>query len=227
MNCNTNSSKNLQLTNGTLAITAIHEKLLNKEYTSARITTREGFTYGRFEIRAALPKGKMLRPAFFMIPEKLDGWAKNGQIDIMDNNQDNKLGARIHFSVPAQIESNRSGDFSTLSNLNDFHTYIIEWNESEIKWFFDDINSFTININRNLGPSYAQNGEPFDKRFRLLIHLGVGGGDGNNWFFPNEFLSLENVINWKCSLLIIDYMRIYKWDNGSQILNSKSSSNFL
>jgi hypothetical protein len=67
---------------------------------------------------------------------------------------------------------------------------------------------------------YGRVGEPFNKRFRLLIHLGVGGGDGNNIFFPNQILSLEDVINWKCSLLIIDYVRIYKWQNGSLILNS-------
>jgi beta-glucanase (GH16 family) len=55
-----------------LVIIPLKEKYLNKEYTSARITTKEGFTYGKFEIRAALPNGKMLRPAFFMIPEKFE-----------------------------------------------------------------------------------------------------------------------------------------------------------
>jgi hypothetical protein len=142
----------------------------------------------------------------------------------MTNIQDNKLGAGIHYSNPEQYESNRSGDFSTLSNLNDFHTYSIEWNESEIKWFFDDINRLTININRSLSSLYSGVGQPFDKRFRLLIHLGVGGGDGSNVFFPNQILSLEDVINWKCSLLIIDYVRIYKWQIGSQILNSSSNN---
>jgi hypothetical protein len=223
LNCNKDSPNNLRLIDGTLAITAIRENYSNKEYTSAKITTREGFTYGRFEIRAALPKGKMLRPAFFMQAEIFDGWAKNGQIDIMTNTQNNILAAGIHYGIPAKYEYNASGDFSTLSNLNDFHTYGIEWNESEIKWFFDDINRLTININRSLSSSYSRVGEPFDKRFRLLIHLGVGGGDSNNLFFPNEFLSLEDVINWKCSLLIIDYVRIYKWENGSQILNSSSN----
>ncbi len=222
MNCNTNRPNNLRLIDGTLAITAIREIYLDKEYTSAKIITREGFTYGRFEIRAALPKGKMLRPAFFMQPETFDGWAKNGQIDIMDNNQDDKLGARIHFSVPAQIESNRSGDFSTPSNLNDFHTYIIEWNESEIKWFFDDINHLTIKINRKLSSFYSRVGEPFDEPFRLVINLGIGGNAGERFYFPNQILSLEDVINWKCSLLI-DYVRIYKWENGFQILSSSSN----
>jgi beta-glucanase (GH16 family) len=127
LNCNTNSPNNLRLIDGTLAITVIREKHSNKEYTSAKITTKEGFTYGRFEIRAALPKGKMLRPAFFMIPMNTCCWAKNGQIDIMTNIQDKKLGAGIHYSQdPPVYKYNTNGDFSTLSNLNDFHTYSIE-----------------------------------------------------------------------------------------------------
>jgi hypothetical protein len=222
-NCNTNSSNNLRLIDGTLAITVIHEKHLDKEYTSAKITTIEGFTYGRFEIRAALPKGKMLRPAILMVPEKFDSSPINGQIDIMTNIQDNELGAGIRHSHPEIYEHNTSGVFSTPSNLNDFHTYSIEWNETQIKWFFDDINSFTININRILSSSYSQVGKPFDKSFRLQIHLGVGGGERHNVFFPNQVLSLEDVINWKCSLLIIDFVRIYKWENGSQTLNSSSN----
>ncbi len=224
LNCNTNSSNNLRLIDGTLAITVIHEKYLNKEYTSAKITTREGFIYGRFEIRAALPKGKMLRPSMVMIPKKFDGSPINGQIDIMTNIQDNKLEAGIRHSIPEEYEHNVSGVFSTLSNLNDFHTYSIEWNESQIKWFFDDINSFTININRILSSSYSRVGQPFNESFRLQIHLGVGGGERHNVFFPNQILSLEDVINWKCSILIIDFVRIYKWENGSQILNSSSNN---
>jgi beta-glucanase (GH16 family) len=225
LNCNKDSPNNLRLINGTLAITAIRENYSNKEYTSAKITTKEGFTYGRFEIRAALPKGKMLRPAFFMPPEIFDGWAKNGQINIMDNIQDNKLGAGIHHSWnPAKYEYNTSCDFSTLSNLNDFHTYSIEWNKSEIKWFFDDINHLTININRILSSSYSRVGEPFDKRFKLQINLGIGGYIDDYVFFPNQTLSLEDVINWKCSLLIIDYVRIYKWENGFQNLSSSSNN---
>jgi hypothetical protein len=165
----------------------------------------------------------MLRTAFSMIPNNTCCWAKNGQIDIMTNVQDNKLTTGIHYGIPAKYEYNTSGVFSTLSNLNDFHTYSIEWNESEIKWFFDDIKRFTININQNLSSQYIRVGEPFDKTFRLQIQLGVGGGGGDDGFFPYKDLSLEDVINWKCSLLIIDYVRIYKWENGSQILSSISN----
>ena len=100
MSCNTQSPKNVRLKDGTLVIAVIKEKYLNKEYTSAKINTRESFTYGRFEIRAALPKGKMLRPAILMIPEKPSDWARNGQIDVMTNNQTSILWAGIHYGVP-------------------------------------------------------------------------------------------------------------------------------
>jgi hypothetical protein len=143
----------------------------------------------------------------------------------MTNTQNNKLGAGIHYSIdPVQYQSNRSGDFSTPSNLNDFHTYSIEWNESEIKWFFDEINHLTININQTLSSKYSRVGEPFGKSFKLAIDVGVGGANGENIYFPNQNLTLEDVINWECSLLIIDYFRIYKWENGSQIFNSSSNN---
>ncbi|CAG2176217.1 unnamed protein product, partial [Oppiella nova] len=60
LNCNVNQSENLQLRDGCLAITATRHKKkgFNKEYNSAKITTRQSWTYGRFEIRAALPTGK-------------------------------------------------------------------------------------------------------------------------------------------------------------------------
>ena len=60
LNCYTNSSRNIRLINGTLALTAIYEKTLNKNFSSAWIRSSVNFTYGRIEIRAALPGGKLL-----------------------------------------------------------------------------------------------------------------------------------------------------------------------
>jgi beta-glucanase (GH16 family) len=179
LNCNTNSIKNLRLIDGTLAITAIYEKILdkeiasaksisekalnygkylNKEFTSGKIITKEAFTYGKFEIRAALPKGKMLKPAIYMIPKTIENLATNGQINIMTNIQNNILGAGLHCSNnPAHHGFNTSGVFSTDANLNDFHNYSTEWNMLEIKWFFDDNNYLTKNTSRILGPVYSKN----------------------------------------------------------------------
>ena len=59
----TNSTRNIQVTNGKLIITAIPENEVTngKRYTSGRIQLKtESFCYGKFVIKARLPKGKHL-----------------------------------------------------------------------------------------------------------------------------------------------------------------------
>ena len=122
MNCNTNRPQNLRLINGTLAITAIYEKYLNKNFTSAKISTKKGFTYGKFEIRAALPKGKMLRPTMFMLPSsKVLKWSIGGEIDIMTNVQFQQLGSGIHYNSPHIFDGLQDGLFSANISLDDFN----------------------------------------------------------------------------------------------------------
>jgi beta-glucanase (GH16 family) len=209
LHCYTNRTENLRLIDGTLAITAIYEKYCNKDFTSAKITTKQNFTYGRFEIRAALPKGKMLRPIITFIPATYLEWARNGQIDVMDYFQNNELRAGLHYNVKPSYTNEAEG-YLTNSNLNDFHTYSIEWDKFEIKWFFDENKFLTKNISRNLGSIYSRDGQPFDQSFRLLITLGIGPFGEN--FFPIPIISvLNDVMDWKCSLFIIDYVRTYKW----------------
>lgn len=62
MDCKTSSERNVRLVNGTLALTAVREGHYGRHYTSAEIWSKKSFTYGRFEVRAALPSGKMLEP---------------------------------------------------------------------------------------------------------------------------------------------------------------------
>ena len=86
-----NSSKNTYIKDGCLVIQAIktEKKDGSIEYTSGRINTqgKHTFTYGRFEARLRVPKGKGFLPAFWMMPddESLYGqWPKCGEIDIME-----------------------------------------------------------------------------------------------------------------------------------------------
>ncbi len=143
MSCNTNSSKNLRLENGKLSLIAIREKHLNKEFTSAKITTKQGFTYARYEIRAALPAGKMLRPAIYLIPY-------NG-------------------SDAMTTDINQTFSYESF-NLSDFHTYGIEWKESQIKGLFDNSSYFSINASGMSTPTYSSN---YAQPFRLVIELEV------------------------------------------------------
>jgi hypothetical protein len=179
---------------------------LNKDFTTAVIATKQYFTYGRFEIRAALPKGKMLGPFIGFIPTNVSGWARNGRIEVMNYFQNNELQAGLVYNDPYIYEVDK---YSTNSNLNDFHTYSIEWDKFQIKWFFDETEILTINISRNLGSIYSRKGEPFDQPFRLTIHLDINKFVGP--FFPHRPSVLDDVMDWKCSLFIIDYVRIYNW----------------
>ena len=204
LNCKTNDKNNLRVIDGTLALAAIRHKHANKFYTSPKITTKKYFKYGRFEMRAALPNGKMLRPFIFLEPKATTGrWPKNGQVEIMFNTQTPYLHYGIHFIRDAA--ETYLGDVSLVEeNLNDFNTYILEWTQTEIKFIFNERLLYTINITKELENNY----NPFSKAFKLSISLGIGGFVEKTNFFPGQTLYESDVKEWNCSLLIFDYIRI-------------------
>src|SRR5262245_39599144 len=67
------SPNNVEVSNGSLKLKAIREKMENREYTSARLLTKgkADFTYGKIEIRAKLPAGRGLWPAFWMLGDNI------------------------------------------------------------------------------------------------------------------------------------------------------------
>ena len=88
LNCYTNSSRNIRLMNGTLALTAIYEKTMNKKFSSAWIRSSVNFTYGRIDVRAALPVGKLLSPWVKIVaPESKyeDGSIKHKEVDFYNS----------------------------------------------------------------------------------------------------------------------------------------------
>ena len=76
---------NHQLVDGKLIITARKQDSI---YTSTRITTKnkKEFQFGRMEVRAKLPIGKGLWPAFWMLGSNIGevGWPDCGEIDILE-----------------------------------------------------------------------------------------------------------------------------------------------
>ncbi len=85
----------------------------------------------------------MLRPFINLSPVTELEWARNGRFDVMTYSQNNELNAGLYYNFPAISEIR---GYLTNSNLNDFHTYSIEWNKFEIKWLFDEIKILTINM---------------------------------------------------------------------------------
>jgi beta-glucanase (GH16 family) len=160
-----------RVVNGVLEISAapvpedVRRLIWNRKYTSGLITTRQSFTqqYGVFEMRARLPKGRGLWPAFWLLPPN-GVWPP--EIDVMEvlGNDTTMLYTSWHSreTGPHTTEtiSTRVPDLSA-----DFHTYAFEWNKYEIRWFFDG-----VEVARRSTPGDMQ------RPMYVLANLAVGGG---------------------------------------------------
>lgn len=199
----TNDIKNAGVADGILTITAIKENKEGKEYTSARLVTKNkgDFLYGRFEIKAKLPTGKGTWPAIWMLPTDWEygGWPKSGEIDIMEHvgYDQNRVHITVHteaynHSIGTQVGKSRI--VSTAST--EFHLYRVDWTPKEIKGYIDDVLLFTFPNERKGSATW-----PFDKRFHLLLNIAVGGNwGGAQGVDPEVFpASME-----------VDYVRVYK-----------------
>lgn len=175
---------NASLGNGVLTIEARAESVNGFNYSSARINTRDrfAFRYGRIEARIRLPGGQGLWPAFWLLPQDdvYGTWAASGEIDIMEAIN---LGAAGGNAVHGTIHYGGSWPNNTFSGesvivsgnaTTDFHTYAIEWDATEIRWYVDGIMYGMRNSWFSNGGTFPA---PFDQPFYILLNVAVGG----NW----------------------------------------------
>lgn len=171
------------------------------QYTAASLVTRDKheWQYGRFEVRAKLPKGKGVWPAIWTLGSKRNtglGWPRCGEIDIMEyvGKEPDRIHATTHFSIDGKHRS-KGGKTTFKAPYNDFHIYAIEWFDDRIDFYFDDNKYFTFNTADGKDGSI----NPFHMQHYLLINLALGGswgGEIDDSIFPQQYL--------------IDYVRIYQ-----------------
>jgi beta-glucanase (GH16 family) len=173
---------NAQLVDGKLVITAREEQLGAYRYTSARIITRDrvAVRYGRIEARIRLPGGQGIWPAFWMMPQDsvYGTWAASGEIDIVEavnlgGAGGNRVFGTIHFGgeFPSNIFTGET--YTVPTNVRDeFHTYAIEWDPAEIRWYVDDVLYSVKNSWFSTGGAFPA---PFDEAFYILFNVAVGG----------------------------------------------------
>jgi beta-glucanase (GH16 family) len=200
-----NRKENARVENGKLIIEAKMENFQGSSFTSARLITknRGDWTYGRFEIKAKIPYGKGTWPAIWMLPTVWNlgngGWPDNGEIDIMEHVGYNPgvIHASTHCNKYVHSKNTqKTGTTQVLDAMTAFHTYTIEWTESEIKAYVDDKHYFT-SVNENRGWEYW----PFYKDFHLILNIAVGGTwGGAQGIDPNVFPQKMEV----------EYVRVYK-----------------
>ncbi len=177
-----------------------------RQYTSAALRTK-GFgdwTYGRFEIRAKLPTGKGLWPAIWMMPtdSTYGSWAASGEIDIMEmlGHEPYMVHGTLHYGGEWPYNTH-SGDYFLLKTAqvfpDDFHTFVLEWEPREFRWYVDGELYQTQTEWHTDGENYPA---PFDQRFHIILNVAVGGKWPGTPDFNTHFPQIMQV----------DYVRVYK-----------------
>ncbi|NNJ79355.1 MAG: glycoside hydrolase family 16 protein [Xanthomonadales bacterium] len=195
-----------QLDNGVLVITARQESQNGKDYTSARINTRDrfAFAYGRIEARIRLPGGQGLWPAFWLLPQDFayGGWAASGEIDVMEAvNLGGAGGNTVHGTLhyggewPNNVFTGESYGVPT-DATTDFHVYALEWDATEMRWYVDGVLYAMQNAWYSTSAPYPA---PFDQPFYILLNVAVGGNFPGAPDAGTEFpVTME-----------VDYVRVY------------------
>ena len=195
---------NARVENGTLIIEARKESVQGSAYTSARLNSRESWTYGRVEVRAKVPAGRGTWPAIWMLADNDtygdQYWPDNGEIDIMEHvgYDEGVIHGTIHTKAFNHIEGTDKGSSRTIPTAtSEFHTYALEWTPREIRVSVDGQTYFTF---QNREP-YSWQEWPFDQPFHLLLNVAVGGTWGgaegiDDSVFPER--------------MVLDYVRVYK-----------------
>ena len=95
------------------------------------ITTLHSFSqrYGYFEMRAKLPRGKGIWPAFWLLPQDLS-WPP--EIDIMES-----IGDPNTVYVTAHSTTKKAEGIKVGVKGDGFHTFAVAWDPKLIVWYVD------------------------------------------------------------------------------------------
>lgn len=166
------------------------------KYTSGLLTTEYSFsqTYGYFEMRAILPTGQGVWPAFWLLPVD-KSWPP--EIDILESfggeNQRGEGGSTmIHYASHISKDTFCGGWFDTgVDVTKNFHVYGVDWEPNGTTYYFD-------------GKPYAwcsPNPEA-NKPFYILLNMAVGG--------PSSWPGAPDSSNVWPANMYIDYIKAYQ-----------------
>ncbi len=160
-------------------------------YTSGLISSHASFAqeHGYFEVRARVPAGRGLWPAFWLLPA--DG-ARPWEIDVVEllGHEPGTVHLTVHYPNAEGRHDTIAADFTGPDFSRGYHTFAVEWGPERIVWYVDGVERHRVEQARAIpsGPFY------------LIANLAVGGAwpgapDGTT-AFPAAF--------------DIDHVRVYR-----------------
>ena len=187
-------------------------------YTSASLNTRDtaSWTYGRFEIRAMMPRGKGTRPAIWFLsplrtpnlpgppqPRRPDGRevsgryrgpnhgeSSQGEIDLMESwgSRPNQIAVHIHGTKGPTP----SATVPVTDLCSKFHLYALEWYPDHMNFFLDERKILTYRKDPAMGWA-------FDHPMYLIMNIACGG--------PDEPAPDDSRLP---QFMTVDYVRVYQ-----------------
>ncbi|WP_019904406.1 family 16 glycosylhydrolase [Methylobacterium sp. 77] len=155
------------------------------DFTSGMVNTQQSFsqTYGYFEMRADIPAGEGMWPAFWLLPTS-GGWPP--ELDVMEvvGTAPDALVTTVHWDANGHQMVNRATNVPGLSS-GGMHTYGVDWQADTITWYLDGKAVFEADTPADMhDPMY------------MLANLATGGAWAGE---PNG----------STNHMLIDYIRVY------------------
>jgi beta-glucanase (GH16 family) len=205
LQCYTDAIENCFIQDSKLVIRAT----LNEgpcKYQSARINTKgkHAWQYGKFIIRAKMPKGRGSWPALWFLGQNLSQevrWPLCGEIDLMEfnGNQPHTIYGSLHSATyNHKIGTERTTTIHLKDPSDAFHDYGVEWTKDFISFSIDG----NVYARYDKHKDDTEKEWPFDQPFYLIINLAVGGMFGGTVFDEDLPYVLE-----------VDWIKIYQLKN--------------
>lgn len=200
--------------NGYLRLRSRVQDYGSMKYTSGRLDTRNKFApvYGRFEIRAKLPAGKGLWPAYWLYPQNRN-WEMEyimteavaqgnermipeerpwySEIDIMEflGHERNIIYGTLHYCSYDGQRKTSSVTWKGECNYNeDYHVYAVEWEPDSMRWYVDHQMIYATTLGIPHTPHY------------IILNTAVGGSWPGDPDSTTVFPQYHD----------IDYVRVYQ-----------------
>ncbi len=188
----------ISVSGGSLRILSENIASRGLPYRSGLVETKAYQKYGRWDVRAKLPTSKGMWPAIWLLSDTAAApWPSEGEIDIMENRGDepNLTSSAFHYGINdgnnfehnfVYSEQTSVQDSSIVNYHDSFHTYSVEWDPKQIRFYVDDVHHYTVRDSDVDGFLTNDVGE-----MRLILNTAIGGTfldnpDGST-VWPQEF----------------------------------------
>jgi beta-glucanase (GH16 family) len=182
----------LSVSSGTLHITASPHRLYDHAYTSGIVWTNGKFgqTYGYWEMRARMPRGVGMWPAFWGIPNNTGGPPELDVMEMYMGTSTSAVDYNIHWRGCAptnecdnEYQTHPAGDLT-----QGYHVFAMDWRADHVSWYVDGILQWKQTAAQATIPSVP---------FCVMVQLAVGS-DWNNQHGVGETATMD-----------VDYVRIF------------------